>query len=39
MYMQRLTTREIVRDANLKATSAGQNFLATLSKYAPGKPA
>jgi lipid-binding SYLF domain-containing protein len=38
MYQQRLTTKEIVRSADIKATAAGDKLLSTLSKYAPGKP-
>lgn len=38
MYRRRLTTKEIVRDPKIRATPAGQKFLATLSKYAPNKP-
>jgi lipid-binding SYLF domain-containing protein len=39
LYQQRLTTKEIVTDAGLKSTSAGEKFLMTLSKYAPAKAA
>jgi SH3 domain-containing YSC84-like protein 1 len=39
MYRRRLTTREIVRDADIKPTPAGAKLLATLSKYAPKKKA
>jgi lipid-binding SYLF domain-containing protein len=37
LYQQRLTTKEIVTDANLKPTPAGKKLLQTLSKYAPAK--
>ncbi len=37
LYQQRLTTKEIVTDAGLKPTSAGEKLLTTLSKYAPAK--
>jgi lipid-binding SYLF domain-containing protein len=37
LYGHRLTTKEIVTDANLKPTSGGEKFLMTLSKYAPVK--
>jgi lipid-binding SYLF domain-containing protein len=37
LYKHRLTTKEIVTDANLKPTPAGKKLVMTLSKYAPVK--
>ena len=39
MYGHRLTTKEIVRDSDVKPTPAGQKLLTTVSKYAPNKGA
>ena len=36
LYQQRLTTKEIVRDSEVKPTPAGEKLLMMLSKYAPG---
>jgi SH3 domain-containing YSC84-like protein 1 len=37
MYGERLTTKEIVRDADIKPTPAAEKLLATLTRYAPNK--
>jgi SH3 domain-containing YSC84-like protein 1 len=39
LYKHRLTTKEIVTDAKLKPTPAGEKLVMTLSKYAPVKAA
>ncbi|MGD0302435.1 MAG: lipid-binding SYLF domain-containing protein [Bryobacteraceae bacterium] len=36
LYQQRLTTKEVVRDSEIKPTPEGEKLLLMLSKYAPG---